>query len=74
MQNMVQGRDDVVWFRVKWRDLARFERYSGHVLSWVLRVEKMDFRMLPKSLLQREEVHMYEIIYKQASTKAYEQC
>lgn len=29
MQNMVQGRDDVVWFRVKWRDLARFESRSG---------------------------------------------
>ena len=34
---MVQGRDDVVWFRVKqsWPDFKAFKHNSAHVLNWV---------------------------------------
>ena len=34
---MVQGRDDVVWFRVKqtWPDFRAFKHNSAHVLNWV---------------------------------------
>ena len=48
MQYMVQGRDDVVWFGVKYRDLAIFESHSGHILSLVLGAGRgeVDVRLL----------------------------